>query len=68
MAKLIAVSVDFWINLLLCLLGWIPGVIHAWYVCPRLFSSDPPRTLFPVGTSSRNTNGLREASPTMDSV
>jgi uncharacterized membrane protein YqaE (UPF0057 family) len=23
---------DFWINLGLTLLGWIPGVIHAWYV------------------------------------
>ncbi len=22
----------FWINLLLTLLGWIPGVIHAFYV------------------------------------
>ncbi|TFK41717.1 hypothetical protein BDQ12DRAFT_599838 [Crucibulum laeve] len=21
----------FWINILLCILGWIPGVIHAWY-------------------------------------
>ena len=25
-------SVDFWINVLLDFLGWIPGVIHAWYV------------------------------------
>ncbi|KAF8878328.1 hypothetical protein BD779DRAFT_1447785 [Infundibulicybe gibba] len=22
----------FWINILLCILGWIPGVIHAWCV------------------------------------
>lgn len=23
----------FWLNILLCLLGWIPGVIHAiWYI------------------------------------
>ncbi|KDQ22340.1 hypothetical protein PLEOSDRAFT_1114548 [Pleurotus ostreatus PC15] len=26
---------DFWINLLLCLLGWIPGVIHAWYIISK---------------------------------
>ncbi|PPQ67753.1 hypothetical protein CVT26_007040 [Gymnopilus dilepis] len=25
-------SVDFWINILLDFLGWIPGVIHAWYI------------------------------------
>ncbi|KAF8229743.1 UPF0057-domain-containing protein [Tricholoma matsutake] len=23
---------DFWINILLCILGWIPGIIHAWCV------------------------------------
>lgn len=23
---------DFWINVLLCVLGWLPGVIHAWWV------------------------------------
>ncbi|KAF8338654.1 hypothetical protein F5887DRAFT_982256 [Amanita rubescens] len=23
---------DFWINILLWILGWIPGVIHAWWV------------------------------------
>ncbi|PBP22197.1 hypothetical protein BUE80_DR006986 [Diplocarpon rosae] len=23
---------DFCINILLCCLGWIPGIIHAWYV------------------------------------
>ncbi|KAG9238041.1 hypothetical protein BJ875DRAFT_452139 [Amylocarpus encephaloides] len=26
---------DFLINILLCLLGWIPGVIHAWYVISK---------------------------------
>ncbi|KAF2686300.1 hypothetical protein K458DRAFT_335735 [Lentithecium fluviatile CBS 122367] len=25
-------SADFLINVLLCCLGWIPGVIHAWYI------------------------------------
>ncbi|KAH7400141.1 hypothetical protein BKA64DRAFT_707827 [Cadophora sp. MPI-SDFR-AT-0126] len=25
-------SCDLLINILLCCLGWIPGVIHAWYV------------------------------------
>lgn len=23
---------DFWLNILLTILGWIPGVLHAWYV------------------------------------
>ncbi|PBK61650.1 hypothetical protein ARMSODRAFT_896429 [Armillaria solidipes] len=23
-------AADFWINIALCVLGWIPGVIHAW--------------------------------------
>lgn len=27
---------DFWINILLTILGWIPGILHAWYV-PLLF-------------------------------
>ncbi|KAK9711456.1 hypothetical protein K7432_007813 [Basidiobolus ranarum] len=26
------IKVDFWINLGLTLLGWIPGIAHAWYV------------------------------------
>ncbi|KAI9594662.1 hypothetical protein BDF19DRAFT_423417 [Syncephalis fuscata] len=26
---------DFWINLILTLLGWIPGIIHGWYVIIR---------------------------------
>ncbi|KAK9763749.1 hypothetical protein K7432_009310 [Basidiobolus ranarum] len=26
------IKADFWINLGLTLLGWIPGVVHAWYV------------------------------------
>ncbi|KAF3761875.1 UPF0057-domain-containing protein [Cryphonectria parasitica EP155] len=23
---------DLWINILLTILGWIPGVLHAWWV------------------------------------
>jgi uncharacterized membrane protein YqaE (UPF0057 family) len=25
-------AADFWINILLTILGWLPGVIHAWYI------------------------------------
>jgi len=28
-------AADFWINVLLCILGWIPGVIHAWYIISK---------------------------------
>ncbi|KAK3491987.1 hypothetical protein B0T13DRAFT_68775 [Neurospora crassa] len=28
-------KVDFWINILLTILAWFPGVIHAWYVLFR---------------------------------
>lgn len=34
-------SVDVLINLLLCTLGWVPGVIHAWFVI-----LDDPRPLY----------------------
>ncbi|KAI9229723.1 MAG: hypothetical protein DHS80DRAFT_29519 [Piptocephalis tieghemiana] len=26
------IRLDFWINLLLTILGWFPGVIHAWII------------------------------------
>jgi len=26
---------DFWINILLWILGWIPGVIHSWYIISK---------------------------------
>ncbi|KAJ3875781.1 UPF0057-domain-containing protein [Lentinula edodes] len=26
---------DFWINICLSILGWIPGIIHAWYIISR---------------------------------
>ncbi|KAF8189293.1 UPF0057-domain-containing protein [Pholiota molesta] len=28
-------AADFWINICLSILGWIPGVIHAWYIISR---------------------------------
>ncbi|TFK90118.1 UPF0057-domain-containing protein [Polyporus arcularius HHB13444] len=28
-------AADFWINILLWIFGWIPGVIHAWYIISR---------------------------------
>ncbi|KAI0795691.1 hypothetical protein C8Q75DRAFT_803556 [Abortiporus biennis] len=28
-------AADFWINILLWILGWIPGVLHAWYIISR---------------------------------
>ncbi|KAK0444540.1 uncharacterized protein EV420DRAFT_1277488 [Desarmillaria tabescens] len=28
-------SADFWINIALCVLGWIPGIIHAWYIISK---------------------------------
>ncbi|CZT18523.1 probable RIC1 protein [Ramularia collo-cygni] len=28
-------TADFLINILLTILGWIPGVIHAWYVISK---------------------------------
>jgi uncharacterized membrane protein YqaE (UPF0057 family) len=26
---------DFWINIVLWILGWIPGVIHSWYIISK---------------------------------
>ncbi|OCH85057.1 UPF0057-domain-containing protein, partial [Obba rivulosa] len=28
-------AADFWINILLWILGWIPGVLHAWWIISR---------------------------------
>ena len=28
-------KIDFWINILLTILAWFPGIIHAWYVLFR---------------------------------
>ncbi|KIM42097.1 hypothetical protein M413DRAFT_444564 [Hebeloma cylindrosporum] len=29
------IKADFWINICLTILGWIPGVIHAWYIISK---------------------------------
>ncbi|KAL7284344.1 hypothetical protein ACG7TL_001633 [Trametes sanguinea] len=29
------IAADFWINILLWILGWIPGVLHAWWIISR---------------------------------
>ncbi|EMD31926.1 hypothetical protein CERSUDRAFT_119256 [Gelatoporia subvermispora B] len=29
------IKADFWINILLWILGWIPGVLHAWWIISR---------------------------------
>jgi len=28
-------AADFWINICLTILGWIPGVLHAWWIISR---------------------------------
>ncbi|KZO94432.1 UPF0057-domain-containing protein [Calocera viscosa TUFC12733] len=28
-------AMDFWINILLCCLAWIPGIIHAWWIITK---------------------------------
>ncbi|KAB2108521.1 hypothetical protein AG0111_0g3573 [Alternaria gaisen] len=28
-------AADLFINIALCILGWIPGVIHAWYIISK---------------------------------
>ncbi|KAG2363969.1 hypothetical protein BDR07DRAFT_1402915 [Suillus spraguei] len=28
-------TADFWINICLTILGWIPGILHAWYIISR---------------------------------
>lgn len=29
------IRADFWINICLWILGWIPGVLHAWWIISR---------------------------------
>ena len=31
----VGLGTDFWINVLLTLLGWFPGVLHAFYIILR---------------------------------
>ncbi|KIJ97727.1 hypothetical protein K443DRAFT_681292 [Laccaria amethystina LaAM-08-1] len=28
-------EIDLWINIILCIFAWIPGIIHAWWVIAR---------------------------------
>jgi hypothetical protein len=28
-------AADFWINICLSILGWIPGVLHAWWIVSK---------------------------------
>ncbi|ORY88250.1 hypothetical protein BCR35DRAFT_301774 [Leucosporidium creatinivorum] len=28
-------AADFWINICLSILGWIPGVLHAWWIISK---------------------------------
>lgn len=45
-------SCDFLINICLCLLGWIPGMIHAWYIIlshpNNVIADDEERQIFIV--------------------
>ncbi|VDN53461.1 unnamed protein product [Dracunculus medinensis] len=38
-------DVHFFINIVLTIIGWIPGVIHAIYIC---FYYEPPGTAHPA--------------------
>lgn len=51
-------SCDFFINICLCLLGWVPGMIHAWYIIlnnPTRLVDDEERQIFIV-TPPQTTN------------
>ncbi|KAK4508305.1 hypothetical protein PRZ48_002043 [Zasmidium cellare] len=43
---------DLLINILLCVLGWLPGVIHAWYVIAKVQKEQdhklPPQPAYPA--------------------
>lgn len=45
-------SCDFLINVCLCLLGWVPGMLHAWYIIlnnpDKLLVEDEERQIFIV--------------------
>ncbi|MEQ9618916.1 MAG: YqaE/Pmp3 family membrane protein [Deltaproteobacteria bacterium] len=40
----VGIGKDFWINILLTLLGYIPGIVHAVWVIARKSSSNPAST------------------------
>ncbi|KAI0776389.1 hypothetical protein BC629DRAFT_1525970 [Irpex lacteus] len=43
----LTVFFNFWINILLWILGWIPGVLHAWLAFRRLIITCYSRLTFP---------------------
>ena len=52
-------SCDFLINVCLCLLGWIPGTIHSWYIIlssPDKLIDDEERQIFIINTNDPNYN------------
>ncbi|KAH9444703.1 hypothetical protein MJO28_013271 [Puccinia striiformis f. sp. tritici] len=40
-------AADFWINIALFILGWIPGVIHAWWLIAKY-----PDPVGPISTTA----------------
>lgn len=54
---------SFWLNILLTILGWLPGVIHAWYIILRYPTVTVDRTVPArrpvVATSPRTSTGSR---------
>lgn len=45
---------DFWINVILSIIGWIPGVIHAWYIIAKFERPAPllvQETRAPIGSA-----------------
>ncbi|KAK1755571.1 hypothetical protein QBC47DRAFT_401737 [Echria macrotheca] len=53
------VHADLWINILLWVLGWIPGVLHAWYVISKYerpamstYRAAPVETVPPTTTTA----------------
>ena len=45
-------SADSLINILLCVLGFIPGLIHAWYIIAK--HPEPPHEYLPVSNNDRH--------------
>ncbi|KAH7324692.1 hypothetical protein B0I35DRAFT_497211, partial [Stachybotrys elegans] len=45
-------SADSLINILLCVLGYIPGLIHAWYIIAK--NPEPPHEYLPVSNNERH--------------
>ncbi|ODV93376.1 hypothetical protein PACTADRAFT_49895 [Pachysolen tannophilus NRRL Y-2460] len=49
-------SADFWINVALCILGFIPGLLHSWYIisCYPYEEKSNYRGVTLPGSSNRN--------------